>query len=72
MVPFRVIDQESKQMWIVLNYHAGSGPGDQGSYLVAKQDEDERDLPMQIIPAGDMARFRLVDFLDDGEDYFNE
>lgn len=72
MVPFRVIDQDSKQMWIVLNYHTGVAPGDEGSYLVAKQDEDERDLPMQIIPASQMAKFRLVDFLDDGDDYYND
>jgi hypothetical protein len=72
MVPFRVIDQDSKQMWIVLNYHPGAAPGDQGTYLVAKQDEEERDLPMQIINAAEMAKFRLVDFLDDGEDYYND
>src|SRR5262245_58571451 len=49
MVPFRVIDQDSKQMWIVLNYHPGTSPGDNGTYLVAKQDDEERDLPMQLV-----------------------
>ncbi len=72
MVPFRVIDTNSKQMWIVLNYHPGTAAGDEGTYLMAKQDEEERDLPMQVLPARELAKFRLVDFLDEGEDYYND
>lgn len=65
MVPFRVFDAKNKQLWIVLNYH----PGEQnGSYLVAKEDDGEDDGAMEIITAEKIKQFRLIDFLDGGTD----
>ncbi len=67
MVPFRVFDREKKEMWIVLNYHAAQDGG--GSYLVAREDDQERDGEMAILPAKTLAGFRLVDFLDEGDSF---
>jgi hypothetical protein len=71
MVPFRVFDRENKQWWVVLNYHPGTSAGDQGSYLLAREDDDEaeRDGTMAIVGAADLAKFRLVDFLEESEGY---
>jgi hypothetical protein len=67
MVPFRVFDRENKEMWVVLNYHANSG-GD-GSYLVAREDDSDRDGELVIIPATQIAKYRLVDFLEEDSSY---
>jgi hypothetical protein len=71
MVPFRVFDRENKDWWIVLNYHPGAGPDGAGNYLVAREDDEdnERDGQMQLIPAAELSRFRLVDFLEEQEGY---
>lgn len=69
MVPFRIFDRENKEMWIVLNYHPGQG--DAGSYLIAREDDSEKDGEMKLLPAAEMKRLRLVDFLDE-EDDFND
>lgn len=66
MVPFRVFDRENKEMWIVLNYQTGSGSG---SYLLAREDDGEADGEMKIIKAEDLAKLKLVDFLDESDDY---
>lgn len=71
MVPFRVFDRENKEMWIVLNYHPGTAPGDYGTYLVAREDDSEKDGEIGVIDAAELKRFRLVDFLDEG-DAFND
>lgn len=70
MVPFRAFDREKREMWIVLNYHPSAAAGDQGTYLAALEDADERDWEMRVFSVGDLAKFRLVDFLegDDGQD----
>jgi hypothetical protein len=66
MVPFRVYDNEKKQMWIVLNYHPNDGEG--GSYLVAREESSEHDGIMKILPATSMNGYRLVDFLEEIEE----
>ena len=69
MVPFRVFDRENKEMWVVLNYHPGTSAADNGTYLLAREDDTERDGEMAILPASELAKFRLVDFLEEGEAY---
>lgn len=69
MVPFRVFDRENKEMWVVLNYHPG-GAGDSGSYLLAREDDNERDGEIAIVPASSFTKFRLVDFLEEGGDQY--
>jgi hypothetical protein len=60
-------------MWIVLNYHPSAKPGDPGSYLVTREDDDvEKDGQMAILPADQLAKHRMVDFLDDGEPEFDD
>ncbi len=66
MVPFRVFDREKKEMWIVLNYHPSQ---DGGSYLVAREDDQERDGEMAILPAKTLSGFRLVDFLEETDGF---
>jgi hypothetical protein len=53
-------------MWIVLNYHPSQ---DGGAYLVAREDDQERDGEMAILPATTLSNFRLVDFLEDSESF---
>lgn len=67
MVPFRVFDKENKEMWVILNYHSQSGG--EGSYLAAREDDTDKDGEIQIIPAGQLSRFRLVDFLEEETTY---
>lgn len=67
MVPFRVFSRETKNMWVVLNYQPGTAANDRGSYLVAREDDDEKDGEMAIISADELAKYRLVDFLDDSD-----
>ena len=69
MVPFRVFNRESKEMWVVLNYHPGTVPGDHGTYLLAREDDSERDGEMAVLKADEVGRFRLVDFLEESEGY---
>lgn len=69
MVPFRVFNRESKEMWIVLNYHPGTSGGDDGTYLLAREDDNEKDGEIAILGAKELAKFRLVDFLDEGDDF---
>lgn len=66
MIPFRVYDRDKREMWIVLNYHSGDGAG---NYLVAKEDENESDGEMKIITPQELAKLKLVDFLEEAEDY---
>jgi hypothetical protein len=61
MMPFRAYDREKKQMWVILNYHPGQ---DGGSYLAAKETDDEEDGVISLLPFKDMGKFKLVDFLD--------
>jgi len=67
MVPFRVYDREKKEMWIVLNFH-GSAPNG-GQYLLAREDDSESDGEMRLVNAGDMVKLKLVDFLDEVDEY---
>jgi hypothetical protein len=69
MMPFRVFDRENKEMWVVLNYHPGTAPGDHCSYLLAREDDNERDGEMATLAAAQLAKFRLVDFLEEGDAY---
>ena len=64
MVPFRVYDRANREMWIVLSYH-----GKEDTYLLAREDEGDADGDMIIIPATNMTKFKLVDFLDEAEEY---
>lgn len=66
MVPFRVFDRENKEMWIVLNYQSGNNGG---HYLVAREDDTEADGIMKMVAAQDFIKFRLVDFLDESEEF---
>ena len=70
MVPFRVFDRENKEMWVVLNYHPGVGAGDAGSYLLAREDDNEHDGELKILAAAQLAKFRLVDFLEESGDSY--
>ncbi|MCX6119877.1 MAG: hypothetical protein NT027_20270 [Proteobacteria bacterium] len=63
MVPFRVYDRANREMWIVLNYHSK-----EDSYLLAREDDSEADGEMTIISSVAMAKFKLVDFLDEADD----
>jgi hypothetical protein len=72
MVPFRVFDRENKELFVVLNYHPGTSGGDQGHYLLAREDDNERDGEMVIVPATNFSKFRLVDFLDDSSDGYSD
>ena len=66
MVPFRVFDRDKKEMWIVLNYQPG---GTAGSYLLSREDDGESDGELRIVKAEDMLKFRLVDFLEEADEY---
>lgn len=72
MMPFRVFDRENKEMWVVLNYHPGTSPADNGTYLLAREDDAERDGEMAVMAADKVAKFRLVDFLEEGSDGYAE
>lgn len=72
MMPFRVFDKEKKEMWIVLNYHPGTKPGDMGAYLMTREDDGQMDGEMAIKPAEQVARLRMVDFLDEGENELDD
>lgn len=63
MVPFRVYDRANREMWIVLNYHSKDD-----SYLLAREDDSDADSEMKILPAIEMTKFKLVDFLDEADD----
>jgi len=63
MIPFRAFERDAKQMWIILNYHPTSG-----TYLCAREDDNEKDGELRIIPEKEVAKFRLVDFLDEDID----
>lgn len=67
MVPFRVFNKESKEMWVVLNYHPSGGESGDGAYLLAREDDSENDGELCLLDAGNMTKFRLVDFLDEGD-----
>jgi hypothetical protein len=64
MVPFRIYDRENKEMWIVLNFHPNAG-----SYLVAREDDSESDGEMRLVKVEEMTKFKLVDFLDEVDEY---
>lgn len=63
MVPFRVYDRTNREMWIVLNYHSKDD-----SYLVAREDDSESDGDMQIMTSSNLAKLKLVDFLEESEE----
>ena len=63
MIPFRVYDREKKEMWIVLNVH------NDGTYLVAREDEAETDGDLKIVKTADLLKYKLVDFLEESEDF---
>ena len=69
MVPFRVFDREKKEMWVVLNYHSGAAASNEGTYLLAREDDSDQDGELTIVSAQEMIKFRLVDFLDEGDSY---
>ena len=55
MVPFRVFHRENKELWIVLNYHPSN---DGGSYLLAKDDDTDRDGEMSLVAAKDLVKYK--------------
>lgn len=63
MVPFRIYDKAAREMWIVLNYHSK-----EDAYLLAREDDSDADGEMRIMPARDITKFKLVDFLDEAEE----
>lgn len=69
MVPFRVYDRENKETWVVLNYHPGTAANTDGSYLLARENDTEKDGELAILSANQVARFRLVDFLEEDGAY---
>lgn len=66
MVPFRVFDRDKKEMWIVLNFHMDPQGG---SYLLAREDDSEQDGIMRLVTPSEITKMRLVDFLDEGDEY---
>lgn len=66
MVPFRVFDREKKEMWIVLNYQS---VGATGSYLMSREDDGDGDGEMRIVRQEDIVKYRLVDFLEESDEY---
>ena len=67
MVPFRVFDRENKAIWIVLNFHPEPTGG--GAYLLAREDDSDLDGEIRIVAAAEMTGFKLVDFLDEADEY---
>ena len=67
MIPFRVLDKETKQIWQVINYHPGSS--DQGSYLASKENDDSSDGDMRIIKAEELAAYKFIDFIEEVESF---
>jgi len=66
MVPFRVYDLEQKEMWIVLNYEPGS---EGGQYLLAREEDGDKDGELRLVSSQNFVKLRLVDFLDEAEDF---
>ncbi len=66
MVPFRVFDREKKEMWIVLNYQ---NVGATGGYLMSREDDGDSDGEMRIVRQEDIVKYRLVDFLEESDEY---
>ncbi len=66
MIPFRVFNRDTKEMWQVLSYQSGAG---HGSYLVARESDDSADGEMAIFSAEELAKFRFVDFMDDSDSF---
>lgn len=66
MIPFRVFNRDTKEMWQVLSYQNASG---NGSYLVAKESDDSSDGEMAIFTAEELSKFRFVDFMDDSDSF---
>jgi hypothetical protein len=64
MLPFRVYDREKKEMWVVINYHP-----EQTAYLAAREDDTEIDGLMRMLPVNELTKMRLVDFLEDSEEF---
>ncbi len=62
MAPFRVFDRENKVTWLVINYHPSSN-----EYLVAREDDSDQDGELSIISAADLTKFRMLDFLEEGD-----
>ena len=59
MVPFRVFDKEAKQLWLVVNYHASSD-----TYLMAQEDDAERDYALVRVESAKMEQYRFIDFVE--------
>ena len=66
MIPFRVFNRDTKEMWQVLSYQSGVG---HGSYLVARESDDSSDGEMAIFSAEELSKFRFVDFMDDSDSF---
>jgi hypothetical protein len=63
MIPFRVFDREAKVTWLVINYHQNASTS--GEYLVAREDDSDQDGELKVIPADELTKFRMIDFLDE-------
>ncbi|NDE15461.1 hypothetical protein EBZ80_11075 [bacterium] len=61
-----MFDRENKEMWIVLNYQGG---GASGSYLMSREDDGDSDGELRIVRAEDIVKYRLVDFLEEADEY---
>lgn len=72
MIPFRVFDQEKRQLWQIINHHQGS---DGGQYLAALDGEDPEDDEqgidgeIRLIPAADIVKYKFVDFIEEVDPY---
>jgi hypothetical protein len=64
MVPFRMFDRESKQMWQVINYHQGENGG---HYLASREDDTEDDGNLNILAVADLVGFKFVEFVEESE-----
>ncbi len=62
MIPFRVFDEEKKEMWIVLNYHPN---GKDGQYLIARDNDSDVDGEIRMIESKQLTHFKLVDFVEE-------
>lgn len=61
MVPFRIFDRESKQTWIVLNFHPDDNGGE---YLAAREDDSQEDGNIELLSSETVVGCRMVGFVE--------
>jgi hypothetical protein len=67
MTPFKVFDKKNKTTWVVLNYHPARAQENGGTYLVAREDDSNKDGELCLINAEELCKFKWVDFFEHRE-----